>query len=675
MRRSIQLARAFALASTSFVCLIEGAFAQQVAAVSGVPEQVIITGRLEEDLPARLAQTGTRVEAITAADILNSGALDIAQSLPAQIPGLYVSLKNGPFDYVDVSLQGSRTQDVLWLVDGVRVNNRLYAGTTPLDTLPAAMVERVEVLEGPQSLFYGTQGIAGAVNIVTKSFSDRPSGSIMVGLDTQGGRHIDGNFRDSVGAHHFVVYGSGDHSDGYQPFRDQDYQPSGTDRNRSYDVLTLGGKYAYDFNTALRFTLSEQHTDATLDFANPYLTLTETNKRNEDVLSAKFDYTPDNEVQFFVKGYYHWWYSYVTHLQNAVNSSTGALTGGINVIDNHDFWGFTDYGANAMGKYAPQGSPLEYYLGYDYQNYTGRDAVLVITQKTEHVHAIFGEVASTTDMSRDFQLSAGFRYNSPNVGESATVWNVSGKWNINNNLFVRGLVGTGFRLPTAEELFADDPNDERGNPNLKPEKSTNFNGSIGGTVGDWLRWEAIYFHRDVKDLIDLDTFDSTTGQDVFGNVPGAIRVRGGEFVVNAAMSNDISLNGSFTFTESKNSLTDLQINRVPEQLGQVSLDYHPMSSMFGFTASLNYVGQVHDTLGGGIGRQEYGNYVVVDLSGRVFLDNDRHHRFDAGVRNLFDEEYASRLTRGRRDLGNTSYLAQSLGWPQTFYARYTYSFF
>ena len=61
-------------------------------------------------------------------------------------------------------------------MDGVRINNRLYGGTTPLDTLPAAMMERIEVLEGPQSLFYGTQGIAGAINIVTKDFSEHPDG-------------------------------------------------------------------------------------------------------------------------------------------------------------------------------------------------------------------------------------------------------------------------------------------------------------------------------------------------------------------------------------------------------------------------------------------------------------------------------------------------------------------
>ena len=84
-------------------------------------------------------------------------------------------------------------------------------------------------------------------------------------------------------------------------------------------------------------------------------------------------------------------------------------------------------------------------------------------------------------------------------------------------------VGTAFRLPTAEELFANDPEDERGDPNLKPETSTNANVSIGGhrrSGGSPLKWEVIGFYRLIKNLIDFQSFDAATDQDVFGNVPG-----------------------------------------------------------------------------------------------------------------------------------------------------------
>ena len=95
-----------------------------------------------------------------------------------QVPGLYVAPKNGAFDYINCSLQGSRCEDILWLVDGVRTANRLYNTTTPLDTIPASMIERVEVLYGGQGIFYGTQSVAGVVNVVTKSFSGDPTGQL-----------------------------------------------------------------------------------------------------------------------------------------------------------------------------------------------------------------------------------------------------------------------------------------------------------------------------------------------------------------------------------------------------------------------------------------------------------------------------------------------------------------
>jgi vitamin B12 transporter len=231
---------------------------------------------------------------------------------------------------VDASFQGSRTGDILWLVDGVRINNRVYNGTTPLDTLPASMIERIEIIEGGQALFYGTQAVAGAINIVTKAFSKTPDGALTGAGDTNNGWHLDGFARDAVGANQFVLYGSADKSSGFQPFRDEDYQPSGTDRKRAYDVLTLGAKYAYNFSPDLRLSANWQHTSGRLDFALPYLSNTAYNDRNEDLVTAKLDATFNQNVQLFIKPYYHWWHSHYTEFDNTVPPGDT-----LNVIENH----------------------------------------------------------------------------------------------------------------------------------------------------------------------------------------------------------------------------------------------------------------------------------------------------------------------------------------------------
>ena len=120
------------------------------------------------------------------------------------------------------------------------LKNRSRAIGSALDTVPAHIVERVEVLYGGQGIFYGTQSVAGVVNIVTKSFSQKPVGSVSIGADENDAVHVNFDYRTSIGDHGFVVYASKDDADGFQPFATQEYQPSGTDRQRSYDVFTAG---------------------------------------------------------------------------------------------------------------------------------------------------------------------------------------------------------------------------------------------------------------------------------------------------------------------------------------------------------------------------------------------------------------------------------------------------
>jgi outer membrane cobalamin receptor len=631
-------------------------------------DELVVTGKLEQEIPTQLAKQGVRVDVVTAKTILNNQYVDIAQSLQTTVPGLYVSPKNGPFDYVQVSLQGSRTSDVLWLVDGVRINNRLYAGTTPLDTLPASMVEQIEVVEGPQALFYGTQSVAGAINVVTKDFTDHPNGAVAVGGDTNDSYHADGYYRGPGLGGHFVVYGSADGSRGFQSFPTDDYQPSATQRDRAYRLFVVGGKYAYDLGDSLRFTISEQHNQGRLDYMVPELVNTAYNDRNEDILTGKIDYTPSQAFQFYLKGYYHWWRSHYTEFDNDLTTP-----GALDVVENNGPWGYVDRGVNAVARIQP--APIvNLYVGYDLQNYSGDDAVLVISKHSETVNAVFGEIATTPELIHNFTLAAGVRYNAPTFGQSATVGDVSARWDVTHDFHIKGMLGTAFRLPTAEELFANDPNDERGDPNIKPETSRNASISIGGLVPGIgpLNWEAIGFFRNVKNLIDYESFDPITNQDVFGNVPGTVKVRGGEFVLDGAITNDVSGSASYTYSSAKQD-TGLQITRVPVSLAKAQLDYHPQDRQFGLTASMNYVGDIYDNVAGQ-SHVNYGNYVVFNLSARLFLDRDRHHRVDAGLNNLFDERYATALTQGISDTTGDAYPVPDLGQPRTLIVRYSYSF-
>ena len=630
-----------------------------------IDEVTVVSKRLEESLPQQLAASGSRVTVVTAADIKNGGYNDLGQTLQYTVPGLYLSMVSGQFSYAEMSLQGGRTGDVLWLVDGVRVNNRLYSGTLPLDTLPAHMIERIEVLEGGQGLFYGTQAIAGVINVITKEFTDKTDGEVGLGFDDQDGKHANAYLRGELGGNHLVVYGSVDDGEGYHSFRDKDYQPSATDRNRGYDVKSGGIKFMRDFTDAVRFTATYQHTDADIQLLYPQEVAKNVNSRDEELVSAKLDVRFSEKVDLYVKGYYHDWDTHYTTLFNSLTNP-----GTIDLDSDNLFWGFNDQGINALMRLKLT-KGFDYYVGYDFQKYGGRDEVLLIAPNSEKTSAFFGQVRTNDDWNEKLHLTAGLRRNEPSEAEGSTIWTATGKYDISQNLFVRGVVGTGFKLPTAEELYAIDPY-EHGDPNLKAEKSKNLNLSIGGGVpagAGTLTWEVVGFFRDVTNLIDYVT-NEEEGFDQIVNVPGKVKVRGGQVLVTAKAGN--GFNGRLSFTRNNSHDAEgQQIQRIPKSVIQGGLEYAPSSSKFGASLAANYVGENFSS--NFSGAVPYGNYTVVDLAARYFLDDARHHRLGVRLENALDEEYG-RPGTGHRDSDGSDYTTVNVGTPRTWTMNYTYTY-
>ena len=647
---------------------------------SQLQEVVVVAKSLENELPQQLAAYGTRVDTVSAVQILDGGFADVAETLEALTPGIYITENAGPFNYVNVSLQGSRTEDVLWLVDGIRINNRLYAGTTPLDTIPASMIERIEVLDGGQALYYGTQAVAGAVNIVTRAFTDHPDGAFGLGADSNDGKHLEGYFRDALDDNYFVVYGTHEESSGISPYPSADYQPSGTDRHRGYDVTTLGAKYAYDFSDDLAFSSLYQHTDATLDLPAPAVTAVAYNQRDEDLVSAKLDYVPSEDFKVFLKGYYHRWSSYYTEFDNGSTAYyyTPGTPGELTVAENDGYWGYKDYGANLMAQMALVHG-LEGVVGYDLQSYIGRDSVLVIQQETERINSFFAQLRSTPDLLPGLHLAAGLRDNEASFGPSALVWNAGAEYDFEPSLYLKANVGTAFRLPTDEELFANDPNDERGDPNLKPETSHNANVAIGGTVPIGgpapLKWEAMTFYRLIDDLIDYQSYDAQTNQEVFGNVPGQVRTVGEQLAFEVPFTDFLSATLSATYNHARQTGIDYQFDQIPASVSKLGLDYHPGGSAFGAGLTVEHIGNLDDEpFGPGMGRVGYGDYSVVDLNGRYFLDAGHRQRIDVHIDNLLNRTYYSGVGTADDDTTGAPYVVHSLALPRTFQANYTYSF-
>ncbi len=131
-----------------------------------VPNETIVVTGSRRAQP--LAETTTATEVITRDDIKNSGSENIA-GLLSHHPGLDVQQS---FRGSDVRMQGLSSTYVLILVDGERAIGRI-GGAIDLQRFPLEDVERVEIIKGPSSALYGSDALAGVINIITRRGTER----------------------------------------------------------------------------------------------------------------------------------------------------------------------------------------------------------------------------------------------------------------------------------------------------------------------------------------------------------------------------------------------------------------------------------------------------------------------------------------------------------------------
>ena len=617
------------------------------------PEELIVTARsLEDTLAIQLGQYGQRLELLPLEDIRNGGFVDIPQALEFLVPGVTVTTQAGAFSYANISLQGSRNSDVLWTIDGVRVGNRLYNSTSPADTLPASMVERVEVLKGGQGLFYGTQAVAGVINIVTRPFSDEFDADVLIGTQSNGGVRANGTVRGALGDHRFVAWASHDRSDGFEIY--DDYQPNVTDKRRGYKVTSLGGKYGYDFTPELRLNLQYIRTHARLDY--PGVNGQNVNDRLQQIMIGRLDYEPSDALQLYLKTYYHQW--------DTDYGRPGQPWA---------YWGFKDFGANAMAQ-ARLSRALDMVAGYEFQNYRGQDDVLLIDGKTEQVHALFGQLRTSDGFSSKVRLAAGARYNKAAESES-TVWNVSGRYEPSGAFYLETAIGTSFLLPDAQQLYGIDPCCARGNPDLKPEKSFAINLGVGGRIGT-LQWLVAGWDRRIDNLITTDRSNPPEGfPGIFVNIDDKVKAQGVEVSLRGPLG-DFRYLASYTYSRERARGTNVQIAGRPEHSGKASLSWAPDRLPLGADLSAVYFGPTEATVSG-FGVQPFGDYLVANLGAHAYLDPaQKRLRFALRVENLFDARYYTNVASAVRTGSNpsTRFLYHRLGAPRTLHANLSYSF-
>jgi outer membrane receptor for ferrienterochelin and colicins len=127
---------------------------------------VVTAARRDERRSSALISTAV----VSRQDVRDAGATDVASVLVQQ---LGVQVGGGAPAGTQVLMQGLGEQRVLVLLDGQPITGRV-GGVFDLSRLPTSIVERIEVVKGPQSVLYGTDAMGGVINIITRRPGARP---------------------------------------------------------------------------------------------------------------------------------------------------------------------------------------------------------------------------------------------------------------------------------------------------------------------------------------------------------------------------------------------------------------------------------------------------------------------------------------------------------------------
>ena len=213
------------------------------SSVLTVDEVVVTAERVHH--PVR--DVAASVSVVTAADLDRTLARTATAAL-ASLPGVFVQ-KTGPFGRTDIDIRGvgDRGCRVQVLVDG-RPEKMSIFGCTVTHTLPLNNVERIEVVRGPLSVLYGSDAMAGVVNIVTRRAGKPLELGARLDYGSFNTRHVVANAGLKRGGFDALLSADKAMSDGHLP-------------NSQYNGNDVSLRAGYDFSPALH-----------LDFTGKYFT-------------------------------------------------------------------------------------------------------------------------------------------------------------------------------------------------------------------------------------------------------------------------------------------------------------------------------------------------------------------------------------------------------------------
>ncbi len=504
-----------------------------------VIDEVIVT-----DIHSQKSINNTvlNISKISAEKIEELGAVDLRDALAFE-NNIRMSRDNA-IGSSGLTMMGIGGDNVKLLIDGVPVIGRLF-NQLDLEQFNLENVKQIEVIKGPMSVIYGSNALAGTINIVTNNTNTKPRFNLNTNYETDGQYALTGTASKSFKNHFITLSGGRTMFTGW----------SANDVDRTFDWIpkeqyTGRVQYSYKHKNATINVRSELLRSNLLDRGAPLLPYKEaavdqhyTNQRFDNSLSYSNKIGKsslqmilgNNNFNRIKNKYYR---NLVTLEEVLVAGEVEQDTQTFNASVFRTIYGFDK--AKTKG--------IETLIGFD-GNYEVGTGNRIKNNRQEQLDAAL--FASAEKQLTSYALvRGGIRYAYNSAFESPILYSLQTKFNLPNSQILKVAYGKGFRAPSLKELYLDF-NDSRhevfGDSILKSETSHSFTASylkyyskgkakMSTTVDG--------FYNNIENKIEL----IVTGpiQAKYGNI-GKYQSVGGD-ISQKILYEDFGLNASLNYT-------------------------------------------------------------------------------------------------------------------------------